>query len=87
MQQHLFEHFQSPGHTSLVEDIYVTFIDTTDPFIPTRREDYWEQTLKTLASHDLNTQERVYYSGYICCSVQIIFNTFDARPLVLGLRF
>ena len=26
-------------------------------------------------------------SGYICCFLQIIFNIFDARPLVLGLRF
>ena len=26
-------------------------------------------------------------SGYICCFVQIIFNIFNAMPLLLGLRF
>ena len=26
-------------------------------------------------------------SGYICCFVQIVFNIFDATPLVLALRF
>ena len=29
MQQHLFEHFQSSGHTDFVEDVYITFIDKT----------------------------------------------------------
>ena len=59
MQQHLFEHFQSPGHTGFVEDVYITFIDKTDPFIPTKREDYWRQTLKTLAPQGLNIEESV----------------------------
>ena len=29
MQQHLFEHFRSPGHTGFVEDVCITFIDKT----------------------------------------------------------
>ena len=45
MQQHLFEHFQRPGHTGFVEDIYITFIDKAEPFISTKREDYWRQTV------------------------------------------
>ena len=45
MQQHLFEHFQSPGQTGFVEDVCITFIDKTEPFIPTIREDYWRQTV------------------------------------------
>ena len=45
MQKHLFEHFQGPGDTGFVEDICITFIDKTEPFIPTKREDYWRQTV------------------------------------------
>ena len=63
MQQHLFEHFQSPGHTGFIEDVCITLIDKTDPFIPTKREDYWRQTLKTLAPHGLNIEESIYLFG------------------------
>ena len=31
----------------------------TDPSIPTKREDYWRQTLKTFAPHDFNIEESV----------------------------
>ena len=34
MQQHSFEHFQSPGHTGFIEDVCVTLIDKTNLFIP-----------------------------------------------------
>ena len=53
MQQHLFDHFQSPGRTGFVEDVCITFIVKADPFIRTKRKDYWRQTLKTLAPHFL----------------------------------
>ena len=59
MQQNLFEHFQSPGHTGLVEDVCIIFIDKTDPFIPTKHEDYWRKILKTLVPHGLNIEESV----------------------------
>ena len=59
MQQHLFEHFQSPGHTGFIEDVCITLIDKTDPFIPTKREDYWRQILKTLAPRGLNIEESI----------------------------
>ena len=58
MQQHLFEHFQGPGHTGFVEDVCITFIDKADPFIPTII-DYWRQALKILAAHGLNIEESV----------------------------
>ena len=58
MQQHLFEHFQSPGHTGFVEDVCITFIDKADPFIPTII-DYWRQALKILAAHGVNIEESV----------------------------
>ena len=56
MQQHLFEHFQSPRHTGFV-DFCITFIDKTDPFIHIKCEDYWRETLRTSASHGLNIEE------------------------------
>ena len=43
MQQHLFERSHSPRHTSFIENVCITFIDKTDPFISTKREDYWRQ--------------------------------------------
>ena len=33
MQQDLFEHCQSPGHTGSVEDVCITFVDKRDPII------------------------------------------------------
>ena len=59
MQKHLFEHFQRPGHTSFVEDVCITFIDKTHPFIPTKCEDYWRQALKFLSLHGLNIEESI----------------------------
>ena len=34
VQQHLFEHFQSPGHSGFIENVCITFIDGKDLFIP-----------------------------------------------------
>ena len=59
MQYHLFDHFQSTGHTRFTEDVCIKLIDKTDPFIPTKREDYWRKTLQTLASHRRNIKESV----------------------------
>ena len=42
-----------------VKDAYITFIDKTDPFTSTKREDCWRQTLKTMALHCLNIEESV----------------------------
>ena len=39
-QQHLLEHFQSPGHTGFIEGFCLTFIDEANPFIPTMSKDY-----------------------------------------------
>ena len=59
MQEHLFEHFQSTGHSGFIEDVWITLIDKRDPFIPTKRENYWRQTLKTLVPHDLHIEESI----------------------------
>ena len=57
MQQHLFEHFPSEGHCSFLEDLTITFIDKTDPKDPNRREHYWRNTLKTMATLVLNVED------------------------------
>ena len=43
MQQHLFEHFQSPEHTDFIEDVCITLIDKIGSLIPIKLEDYWRQ--------------------------------------------
>ena len=72
MQQHLFEHFQSPGHTGFV-DVCTTFIGKTGPFIPTKL-----QLCTPLISRKVFS-----CPCYVCCFVQIIFNIFDASHLYL----
>ena len=47
MQRHLYEHFNLPGHSGSLNDVSVTLIDKTDPKDPTKRENFWIQTLKT----------------------------------------
>ena len=46
MQEHLFSHFSQAGHDGFFNDVSITFTDKTDPSDPSRREDYWRQTLK-----------------------------------------
>ena len=59
MQKDFFEQFQWRGRTGFVEDVCINFIDKTDTLISTKLEDYWRQTLKTLAPHCLNIEESV----------------------------
>ena len=61
MQKHLYEHFDLPGHTNLLEDVTVTFTDKTDPRDPTEREVYWIYTLKTKAPMGLNMENGFLY--------------------------
>ena len=49
MQEHLYRHFSSPGHTGFLNDVSVTLIDKTDGSDPKKREHYWMKTLKTMA--------------------------------------
>ena len=44
MQEHLYRHFSTPGHTEL------------DPM---KREDYWIKTLKSIASYVVNIEDSV----------------------------
>ena len=57
MQRHLHEHFNLPGHSGFLNDVSVTLIDKTDPKDPTKRQDFWIQTLKTKAPLELNIED------------------------------
>ena len=61
MQHHQLK--QSPRHAGFIKDVCITLIDKTDAFIPDKREDYWRQTLKTLASHSFKIEESASYFG------------------------
>ena len=46
-QAGFFAHFQSLDYNCFLGDTEITFIDKTDPSDPTRREEFWIDTLKT----------------------------------------
>ena len=54
MQEHIFEHFNSEGHTGFLENVSVTFIDKTDSQNSEKRENCWIHTLKTIVPWGLN---------------------------------
>ena len=54
MQRHLYEHFILPGDSGFLHHVPITLIDKTDPNCPTKREDYWTDTLKTKTPMGLN---------------------------------
>ena len=57
MQQHLFDHFSSEGHSRFLDELRIVFIDKTDPKDPNQRERYWRHTLKTMAPDGLNVED------------------------------
>ena len=59
MQEHLFQHFSSPGHNGFLNDVSVTFIEKTDPSDPLKRENFWRKLLMTMAPHGLNVEDSV----------------------------
>ena len=59
MQEHLFEHFKSEGHSGFLGNVSITLIDKTDGKDPKRRENYWMKTFKTYASFRLNIEDSV----------------------------
>ena len=46
-KQAFFAHFQTARHSGFINDTEIRFIDKTDPSDPTRREDFWKDTLET----------------------------------------
>ena len=59
MQEHLFEHFKSEGHSGFLGNVSITLTDKTDGKDPKRRENYWMRTLKTYAPLGLNIEDSV----------------------------
>ena len=56
-QAEFFAHFQSLDHNVFLEDTEFMFIDKTDPSDPTRREEFWIDTLKTRYPLEFNIME------------------------------
>ena len=54
MQEHIFEHFNSEGHTGFLENVSATFIDKTDSQNSKKKENYWIHTLKNMVPWGLN---------------------------------
>ena len=57
MQRHLYEYFNLPGHSRLLNDLSITLIDKTAPIDPTKQGDYWIQTLKSNAPPGLDIED------------------------------
>ena len=41
IQEHLYKHYESEGHTEFLDDVSITLIDKTDGSNRTKRENYW----------------------------------------------
>ena len=61
MQEYLYRHFESEGHTEFLDDVSVTLIGKTDCSNPTKRDNYWMQTLKTFAPYGLNVVDSIQF--------------------------
>ena len=59
MQEHLFEHFKSEGHSGFLGNVSITLVDKTDGKDPKRKENYWMRTLKTYAPFGLDIEDNV----------------------------
>ena len=59
MQEHLFEHFNEECRHGFLEYVSITLIDKTDPSESLKRENYWKNVLKTVASLGLNNEDSV----------------------------
>ena len=57
MQENLYKHFESEGHTEFLDNVSITLIDKTDGSNPSKRENYWMRTLKTFAPYGLNVKD------------------------------
>ena len=57
MQEHLFRHFSSPDHIGFLSEVSVTFSDKTNPSDPLKRENFWRETLITMAPYGLNIED------------------------------
>ena len=59
IKEHLYKYFESEGHTEFLDDVSITLIDKIDGSNPTKRENYWMQTLKAYAPYGLNIADSI----------------------------
>ena len=59
MQEHLYKYFESEGHTEFLDDVSITLTDKKDGTHPTKRENYWMQTLTTFAPYGFNVEDSI----------------------------
>ena len=58
MQEHLFRHLSSAGHNGFLSDVnIITLIVKTNFSDPLKRENFWRETLTTMAPYGLNIEE------------------------------
>ena len=57
MQKYLHEQFLHEGHSGLINDVEIIFINKTDSSDPTRTEGFWKTKLQTLVTYGLNVEE------------------------------
>ena len=65
MQKYLHDHFLREDHDGLLNNVYIIFIDNTDPSNPERREEFWRTKLRTLAPLGLNVEESFIVIPYV----------------------
>ena len=63
MQEYLYSHFQSQGHNGFLENVSITLIDKTDYSNPTKRETFWINTFKALATYGFNVENGILNSA------------------------
>ena len=59
MQEHLFWHFTSSGHSGFLNDVTVAFIDKLHPSDPLQIENILQETLITMVLFGLTIQNSV----------------------------
>ena len=57
MQKYLHDLFLSEDDDGLLNNVYIIFIDKTDPSDPERSEEFWRTKLRTLAPLGLNVED------------------------------
>ena len=57
MQKYFHDHFLIEGHSGLINDVEIAFIDQTDPSDLPRRVKFSKNKIKTLAPYGLNVEE------------------------------
>ena len=59
IQEHLYKYFGREEHTEFLDYVSIALIDKTDGSNPTKRENYWMQTLKAYAPYGLNVADSI----------------------------